>query len=770
MKPERFKPGYYDNAFPLVGLHAVQGVYRLVEFDGVPEADEDADKHVGRLAGSLRRALKAPVAVVTQNGQRVLAVGSGGNIPKDFAVPPYSISLRPASGPQPLSFIGTEGRERDIALEFLRRVIRDLLNRHPDLWQDGSRYVQRMPEPWAGSDRGVDRYPAFWLGIVPSDGGGFSVSFDRTYAYLEGLPLSRALPKDQLNALSGCRCLYRYGMEWYRVAVKGPGRSLGSYNIPDLDNPKGLPITLLAYIQRRWQGHAIHEIAALKPEDLALFYREDKGAMRGAATPLLHRILGTDHSVVRELHRYAVLRPDIRLREVLAIRDQYLPSFELFGVTVKTGSRPDPVKVAELPVPGIRFGQEAKCRHVGSKRWEMLADPKIGPLTRTPFDPQYALLPDSLPAAVRDDFLRRVRDVLSEIYPQPYAPEVLIYQSGARKLRDQISAMEAKLEGRHGGLLQVLPRHAARDLHDHLKRLQWKRLQSQCAREEKILGFYESHNGTFPVKPDREARYRGYLHGLALGVLAVNRKWLWRLEDGTLNAEAYLGIDVYKGTAAFTSVYRDGREIFFRVSPSAAEERLSRDQVQTEVTKILTQDLRDLGIAPQSVVIHRDGRLLIPERQGLEDARRSLIRVGIVPPSFQFVVAEVHKSSTYRPRFFRVADYVGNPQMGIWRQVSSAEAILATTGHPLLSQGTARPLHLKVVMETMPIGQVVSDFYGLSHLGFTAPAACHRLAITMALADEVLRGMTPGDPEGDVWEEEVDEPSEAVPVNAGGAL
>jgi len=771
MKDAIFNPGYYDNGFPLPSLKAVKGIYQLVAFKGIPEADEEVDRHIGRLARDLGRLLNAPATIISEEGNTLLAVGSDKSLPDHIDLPPYAISLYPASDVMPLPFVGGSERERYIALEFLRRTIRDILNYHPGLWRDVSRYVQRKPEIWQGSSQGVDRYPGFWLGITPSEDGGFAVSFDRTYAYLEGRPLALALSEEQLNEVTGCRCLYRYGLEWYRVEVRGPGVQLGDHRVPDPKSPKGPPITLLELIKGRWRNYAIPEINDLKADDWALFYTNEKGEVRAAATKLLYQILGTDNSVVQELHDLAILPPDARLQESLAIRHQYLPTFQLFGMAVETGPQPKPIKMQQSPDPTLLFGGNKAICASGRERLVQLKEPQIGPLTRTQFGPQYVLLPDTLPPQVRDDFIKRIGDTIAQIYPHPYVPEVLIYRGGARRLREQINAMESMLKDKHGHLLQILPRNAAHDLHDHLKRIQWDHLQSQCAKEETILGFYELHDGEYRIKSTLNAKYKFYLRGLALVILAVNRKWLWRLEDETLHAKAHLGIDVYRGTAAFTSVYRDGQEIFFRLSHSAGRERLSRDQVRTELVNILSQDLPGLHLVPKIVVIHRDGKLLIPERHGLEDAQKMLIQRGLVPPDFQFVTIEIHKTSTYRPRFFFITKdgQAKNPQMGIYRKFPPGEAILATTGAPLLKQGTARPLHLKVSMGTMPIDHIISDVYSLCHLGFTAPVACHRLPITIALADDVLRGMTPGEPEDDVWEkEDIIDASEDLVATTGG--
>ena len=94
-----------------------------------------------------------------------------------------------------------------------------------------------------------------------------------------------------------------------------------------------------------------------------------------------------------------------------------------------------------------------------------------------------------------------------------------------------------------------------------------------------------------------------------------------------------------------------------------------------------------------------------------------------------------------------------NPRMGAIRLVNEHEALVCTTGDPLLSQGTADPVHLIREMGAAAINEIAEDFYALSHLGFTSPGACHRLAFTLSLADHVLRERRPERAEEQPWDE-----------------
>jgi hypothetical protein len=233
------------------------------------------------------------------------------------------------------------------------------------------------------------------------------------------------------------------------------------------------------------------------------------------------------------------------------------------------------------------------------------------------------------------------------------------------------------------------------------------------------------------------------------------------LADQTLHYPGYIGIDVYKGTAAFTFTYLDGSDIYFQIARSSREERLSQEMVVHLLLDRLPKDFQRLGLRPEALVVHRDGRFCTSERRALKVVEGRLKELGIVAENFAFVVAEVHKSSAYHPRlFWEQQGKTLNPRMGTMRVVNDYEALICTTGEPLLPQGTADPVHLIRVMGAAAMNNIAEDFYALSHLGFTSPGACHRLALTLSLADHILRERRPERAEEQPWGEEEEKEEE----------
>ena len=82
---------------------------------------------------------------------------------------------------------------------------------------------------------------------------------------------------------------------------------------------------------------------------------------------------------------------------------------------------------------------------------------------------------------------------------------------------------------------------------------------------------------------DRAGRYRGYIDNCAIPTLLVNRRWLWALDERT-HHDLHIGIDVLHGQAGLTFVYDGGRRIYFNHCRGARPERLSAQQIRTEIT------------------------------------------------------------------------------------------------------------------------------------------------------------------------------------------
>jgi hypothetical protein len=742
--------------------------YRWVRFDDLPLDDEEYDGNVQHLATIIGRQLKAPAAPVWRDREHLLAVAIGkGDVPDKVNLCGAVAKLHVEKNVQTLRLRGGNELEQDIAKKFIRWELRNSFYRDCRFWEHYGRQTEREPIPLNEDLGRVAIYRTFGYGIVPSVEGDLEFSVDVGFCYLSRLSLQVALTLEELSTLKFERCLYKYGLDWYPVEVSSPTRRLREIEIPNKSG--GELVSLTTFIRNEWPGKHLPLVERLSDEDFALHYKNSEKKTRWAAAPLLYQIYSTEDVEAAGIHHRSILAPYVRRHEIENIIRNVFSGRKVFGNGLVIDTTMRRIPNLKLKLPRLIFGNDTEVSlnkdNLRTVKWDALRAPGVGPYVRTPFDPQFMNLPVSLPPPVAADFATKVRRELQNIYPEPYEPEILVYDDSSRKLSGQLQSIDQAMGERCGYLLQVLPKYPHPKLYRLLKRKQSDRkIYSQCARSSTILSFYvERSSGEWVVKTSRSRDYASYIRHLSLGILAVNRKWLWRLADGTLHNPGYIGIDVYKGTAVFTFAYLDGKDMYFWIARSSKEEKLSREMVYKVLIDRLPKDFARLGLHPSSIVVFRDGKLCTPDRLGLEDVAAKLKHDNVVPGDFEFSVVEVHKNSAYQPRiFWEQQGKTFNPDMGSYREIGTKEAILCTTGNPLLTQGTAEPVHLIVVAGRMTILEAIEDFYAFSHLGFTSPRACHRLAFPLALADQILRERRPERPEEQPWD---DDESEEKPVN-----
>jgi hypothetical protein len=76
--------------------------------------------------------------------------------------------------------------------------------------------------------------------------------------------------------------------------------------------------------------------------------------------------------------------------------------------------------------------------------------------------------------------------------------------------------------------------------------------------------------------------------------------------------------------------------------------------------------------------------------------------------------------------------------VGAFYLVDEVEGYLCPTGWPFLRQGTANPLHIKLIEEPLPLIKCLEDLYALTTLAWTQPGDCTRYPITIKLNDRIL--------------------------------
>jgi hypothetical protein len=406
-------------------------------------------------------------------------------------------------------------------------------------------------------------------------------------------------------------------------------------------------------------------------------------------------------------------------------------------------------------------------RQLGKTRLDFLHEPKIGLFSDSPFDLQYILIPQSLPRSVSENFKEQFTQMIQGFTSHPYKIQTVLYNDiDASNLFKQVKAIKDALSEanvQRGYVLLILPKNTHEDLHNYLKRESWPKFQLQCAMATKILNFYEPISGEitprYRVKEYLAGKYSSYLRNTALGMLIVNRKWLWALKDA-LNYDAYIGIDVLNNMAGVSFIYNNAQRCFFRDFPSQQKEKLLSKQIQKIIYDSLKEDIEKHGLSPKSVIVHRDGRTYPQEIKGFSTAIQKLKDENLLEKNASTGIVEIHKESAKKLRLVNLTDngQLNNPTIGTPFIINQLEGIVCNTGWPFNLMGTVKPLHAVIAFGNLDISQVLEDIFSLSQLIWLAPDKCGRLPVTIRLANDFLEPIaSESDEDEAIYGEDADE-------------
>lgn len=766
---------YRLGSFKLEGLEHLKVGYRLASVSGLVEGDDEYEKKVRQLAVLIGGKIKMPVEPVRIENETRLAIVAP---PEKLAalVIENKYSLTPDDAIVSLGVEIFDLQLRESANRMHTKLARRALDWAIDealkspktgWWKYDQRFIAREPFAADGGNE-INVHPAFYFSFVPGRDGFFELSVNPSVCYVERRSVFEKYGDKISLKVKGRRFLYRNGLDYYNIAAVGIGKAAGTEMMEDPNS--GELITIQQRLLNRWGGKGLPLIDRLDGSAPTVAYKTKGEKSRKAHSQLLFELVGVDGSDEghRSPHNEAIMNPEKRGPASERIIAQIGTYLRLYGVTLKPNPRMRVLngEVTLFRAPKLRFKDDEELttnlETIRRDRFDALKH--IGASDHSDFaDEQLFICGDALPDEVRIDFKKRFLDQVFELYGRrPTFTNVKVEDRRARVLREQFNAIDKAVAGRRGYGLMVLPKERAagngRKLHDALKRRFWNQVHTQCAAAETILGFYRSRVDRFGetvwfVPDGKRGRYNSYLQFLALGYLEVNQKNLWKLAPGTLKNDVHIGIDVYQDLAVVTFVYGGADLVTFLPIQTKRGEKLSASLVREAIITQMNIDLKQLGMTPRSIVVHRDGRVFRSEAIGIVAALDELRDLGRIAPDFKYAIVEIHKTSSTRLRLYKWANgKFRNPDMGTFVELSEYEGILTTTGAPLLSRGTAQPLSIEIFKGNIPIGDIAHDIYALSHLAFASPGCSMSLPYTISLADKILRESSPGN-KIDLWDD-----------------
>ena len=245
---------------------------------------------------------------------------------------------------------------------------------------------------------------------------------------------------------------------------------------------------------------------------------------------------------------------------------------------------------------------------------------------------------------------------------------------------------------------------------------------------------YRVINERYLLPREQVGRYHNLIINVCAGLLGKMGGRPWIL-DKRLSADFYVGLDVGGEKKARVSCYtffdEFGNYLGEEWRPQRAEE-IDPVELRRTVVNMVKKHKEHIN----SMVVHRDGEFTDQELEGVGQVKSDLTREGIMPDNSNITCVNVKKAVPYR--LYEVSDEQQNGcRIGSYLVLDDHSAVLATSGVPLLRQGTARPLLIELVppYDNENIKTTIQDIYYLSFMHWGSILLKMKLPATLRYAD-----------------------------------
>ena len=762
-----------SNVYRVQNLSALPASYHRFRLKGLARDQEDYFANLQHVVNRLSRSLRSPVTFEHEDEIPFLIVKEGSAEPAlQQQVVGRTVYLEKAEGGITLDFGSLTERTKPIAMRFLQFSAQGCLWQRHGLWQPSSgKPFFEKPAQIVGRDLGL--HAGFQLRAMALRDGGIGICVDAKHAYVSSVPLSPRMTRKDFSIHRLKHFVYHYGHQWYEVRLAEWNENDVMHElIPDGD--RTLP--LYEYIHEKSQKPLPKELVNLPKDCSVAAYFNGRNQRCTVPTALCYSILDTEGSAGR-VHGRTVMPPGQRHGLIQRMVDAHLRTLKHDDKPITLSKFSERIQRRLFPVPDLRFGngrvlsaketKGATCislRELGEARLKLLQDKNAGLFTTTPFGRQYLILPRSIIESWGDEFMKALRRVVNDLYPQefPYDPQIIVYddRTGSTWVEYGLAIKQAATdEGAKGGYAVVMvhdPSDRRKRQEDQLSAFVIQTLFETCDLRAAVMHtekgnefFVEAQSSpndvTYVVAAGCRGKLESYLRGVALNkVLLTNEKWPFVLAE-PLHADLAIGVDLKKRHVAFTVVGRGGQYIATHPGKCRFAEKILADEFAKMLSKCVKTYFNETGEYAQNIVIHRDGRMYEVEVQGAHTALAPLRDEGFAAPTAQLTCVEINKHSYTSFRIFqsffdRIERRRGhsNPTVGQYYVSTNDDGYVCTTGFPFARAGTSNPLHIHKVEGPMPIEHCLEDVFRLSCLAWTRPEDCTRYPIHIKLNDRRL--------------------------------
>jgi len=234
-------------------------------------------------------------------------------------------------------------------------------------------------------------------------------------------------------------------------------------------------------------------------------------------------------------------------------------------------------------------------------------------------------------------------------------------------------------------------------------------------------------------------RYYNSILNVCAGLLGKMGGRPWILNN-RLSADFYVGLDVGGEKKARVACYTFFDEFGNCVGEDWRPQR-AEEIDPPELKRTIVNAIRSHREHIDSLVIHRDGEFTGKELQGIQLVQSELVEDGTMPKGSRIVCVNVKKAVPYR--LYEIQKEQKNGcRVGSCIILDDHSGILATSGAPLLKQGTAQPMLIELVppFDKADIKMMMKDLYYLSFMHWGSILLKMKLPATLRYADALTHG------------------------------
>ena len=208
-----------SNVFPITNLSDLAASYRLYRIRGLRPEHPQYFHNRQALISRLSYGLRSPVTIIDRDGTPHAVIRDDADEPSSTVkLVRATAILERVDGDFRLDFTTRAPQTDGICLRFLNFMLQPSLRRNTEFWQPGAGQPFYFKSP-CRTQRGVCQYRGFAVRAVLTADGGLGICVDVKHAYASESPLPVRLSRREFRRWQVSRCIYHYGLDWYKIRL-----------------------------------------------------------------------------------------------------------------------------------------------------------------------------------------------------------------------------------------------------------------------------------------------------------------------------------------------------------------------------------------------------------------------------------------------------------------------------------------------------------------------------------------------------------------------